>query len=199
MSNPSPDRGSGAAASRLFVALSLEDEIRRGLEAHLRGALGGRGLPGRVVAPANWHFTLRFLGHTPHEDAIRLREELRATLLGPSFTLGFGGLGAFPRPRRASVLWMGVNEGTEALHALAARVEEAAVRAGFPAEPKPFRAHLTLARLQPPADVTGLVERVAPHGGRLAARSIVLFRSHLGAGPPRYQAVERFALEEGSA
>jgi 2'-5' RNA ligase len=196
MSNPSPDRGPDTA-SRLFVALSLADEVRRGLEAHLRGALGGRGLPGRVAAPASWHFTLRFLGPTPHEAAARLREELRAAPLGPSFTLGFGGLGAFPRPRRASVLWMGVDEGAEALHALAARVEEAAVRAGFPAEPKPFRAHLTLSRLQPPADVTGLVERVAPYGGRLAARSIILFRSHLGTGVLRYEAVERFTLEEG--
>ena len=186
----------GEKAGRLFLAVGLTDEVRRGLEAHLRAELGSRALPGRAVVPANWHFTLRFLGDTSRADAERLREELRAAPLGDSFTAGFGRLGAFPRPRRASVLWIGVDEGADALRALAAGVERAAVRAGFAREEKPFRAHLTLARLQPPADVTAVVDAVAPYGGRLAVDCVILYRSHLGGGPPRYEAVERFALND---
>jgi len=31
-------------------------------------------------------------------------------------------------------------------------------------------------------------------GGRMRVDSFVLFRSHLGGGPPRYEPLERFAL-----
>lgn len=194
MNRPHSQNDAGDRAGRLFLAVGLTDEVRRGLEAHLREQLGSRGLPGRAVVPANWHFTLRFLGDTSRAEAERLREELRAAVRGGSFTLSFGGLGAFPKPRRASVLWIGVDEGADALRSLAAGVEAAAVRAGFTREEKPFRAHLTLARLQPPADVTPVIESVAPFDGRLAVDSVILYRSHLGGGPPRYDAVERFPL-----
>jgi 2'-5' RNA ligase len=87
-----------------------------------------------------------------------------------------------------------VAEGVDALRALAAAVEAAAVHAGFAAEPKPFAAHLTLARVQPPANVRPLLAQVPPFAGTMRVGEVVLFRSHLGSGPPRYEAVERFAL-----
>jgi 2'-5' RNA ligase len=179
---------------RLFVAVPLAEEVRGELRAHLEGALGGQALPGRPVPPRNWHFTLRFLGDTQQDGADRLRDEMRRAALGPAFTLGFGRLGAFPRPARASVVWIRVAEGVDALRALAAEVERAAVRAGFAREPKAFAAHLTLARVQPPRDVRPVLAQVPPFGGTLCVGEVVLFRSHLGGGPPRYEAVERFAL-----
>lgn len=184
----------GPGGGRLFLAVALPTETRRALEAHLRAWLGERPLPGRAVVPGNWHFTLRFLGETAAEAAERLRRELRGAPLGRSFPVALGGLGAFPKPRRASVLWAGVEEGAGAMRALAEAVEAAAARAGFAAEPKPFRPHLTLSRLQPPRDVSALVEERPPLGARFAVREVVLLRSHLGGGPPRYEAVERFAL-----
>ena len=38
-------------------------------------------------------------------------------------------------------------------------VEEATQEAGLPSEERPFRPHLTLARVRPPADVRSLVEQ----------------------------------------
>lgn len=183
------------SAGRLFLAVGLTDEVRRGIEAHLREALGGMGLPGRPVQPANWHLTLRFLGHTARDEAERLRAELRGARLGSRFRIGFGALGAFPKTRRASVLWVGVEEGAAELGALAAAVEGAAARAGFPAEPRPFRAHLTLSRIRPSADVSALVEAAPTAGLAMEVVSVALYRSHLGAGPPRYEVVEHFPLD----
>jgi 2'-5' RNA ligase len=184
---------SGASAGRLFVGIPFPPELRDGLQAHLRAAVGER-LPGRAVVPANWHLTLRFLGDTPADRLGGLEDELRRIDGGLRFDLSLTRLGAFPRPARASVLWIGVGDGEAELHALAAKVEAAAVRAGFAPEPKPYSPHLTLSRLNPPADLRRAIEGAQPFGGRMTVDGFVLFRSHLGGGPPRYEQVERFPL-----
>lgn len=188
-----PERSAApGGAGRLFLGVPVTDDVRGTLRAHLRDAAGE--LPGRPVPPGNWHLTLRFLGDTSHDALARLREELEAEELGSRAAVTFGGLGAFPRAARASVLWLGVEEGAEALRALAERVEAAARRAGFPAETRPFTPHLTLSRIQPPRDVRRLLERVPPFPERMPVDAVVLFRSRLGGGPARYEEVERFFL-----
>ncbi len=179
------------SAGRLFVGVAFPPGLRRALEAHVANA---GPLPGRPAPPANWHLTLRFLGDTGVRTAERLTAALRAAPLSSAFGLSFGRLGAFPRPARAAVLWIGVEAGEAPLRALAAVVERAAVAAGFPAEPRPYAPHLTLARIQPPRDVRALIDSVPPFAGGMRVEEVVLFRSHLGGGPARYEAVERFAL-----
>lgn len=187
----------GDGGGRLFLAVGLAEAVRRELDAYLRRALGGRGLPGRAVRPENWHLTLRFLGGMGNQEAARLRAELRRAALGSSFRIRFGALGAFPSVRRAAVLWVGVGEGAAELAALAAAVEGAAVRAGLPAEPRPFRAHLTISRIRPPVDVSTAVAAASPAGAPMEVDGVALYRSHLGSGPPRYEVVERFPLAGG--
>ncbi len=184
---------SGASAGRLFVGIPCPPELRDRLRDHLRAAFGER-LPGRAVMPANWHLTLRFLGDTGADRLRSLTNELRCVGGGAPFDLSLAALGAFPRPARASVLWIGVGAAEAELRALAAGVEAAAVRAGFAAEPKPFAPHLTLSRLNPPADLRRVIAAASPFGGRMTVDGFVLFRSHLGAGAPRYERVERFPL-----
>ena len=180
-------------AGRLFVGVPLTEEARREIDAHLRTALPD-GLPGRAVPVANWHLTLRFLGATRADQLTTVVQHLREADLGGTFEVGFGGLGAFSRPRSARVLWVGLTEGVERMKMLARIAEEAARAAGFEAEEKSFKPHLTLSRIQPPRDVTGALQRVPPLELRMPVREVVVFRSHLGGGPARYEAIERFAL-----
>ncbi|CAN5354201.1 RNA 2',3'-cyclic phosphodiesterase [soil metagenome] len=151
-------------------------------------------LPGKRVPAENWHLTLRFLGDTPPALRDGLVAELESTTLGEPFAVRFGGLGAFPHPRRARVLWLGVAAGAAGLRALAAATEEAAQRAGFPAADKPFSPHLTLSRIRPPRSVAALLEGAGPLDVGMEVDEVVLYRSHLGKGPARYEAVARFAL-----
>jgi 2'-5' RNA ligase len=113
---------------------------------------------------------------------------------GPAFALRWGSLGAFPRPRRANVLWLGVDQGESAAESLAVAVEEAAEAAGFPPEDRPFRSHLTLSRLRPDQDVAAVLDAVPPLGLAMAVDRVVLYQSHLGPGGPRYEEVEAFPL-----
>ncbi|HEX8906635.1 MAG TPA: RNA 2',3'-cyclic phosphodiesterase [Longimicrobiaceae bacterium] len=176
----------GGRVGRLFIGIPFPAELRDGLEAYLRATFGQR-MPGRAVPPANWHITLRFLGDTDAERHGTLVEALRAMEPGPPFALSLDRLGAFPRESRATVLWIGAGQGADELRALAARVESVAVAAGFEPEPKSFSPHLTLSRINPPADLRRAIDSAGPFGGMMMVDSVVLFRSHLGGGPPRYE------------
>ncbi len=177
----------------MFIGVALADEARREIDARLRSALP-EGLPGRAVPVANWHLTLRFLGATRADQLATLREHLRAADRGGPVDVRFGGMGAFSRPRSARVLWIAVTEGVQRLQALARIAEDAARAAGFAPEQKSWKPHLTVSRIQPPRDVTRVMERVPPLDVGMRVADVVLLRSHLGGGPARYEAVERFAL-----
>lgn len=184
---------SGASAGRLFVGIPFPSELREGLQSYLGTTFGER-IPGRAVVPANWHLTLRFLGDTTTGQQRALRDQLRRVDGGSRFDLSLSRPGAFPRAARAAVLWVGVGEGEVELRALAAKIEAAAVRAGFAPEPKPYSPHLTLSRLNPPADLRRAIDAAPSFGGRMTVDGFILFRSHLGGGPPRYERVEHFPL-----
>ena len=152
------------------------------------------GIPGRAVPPANWHLPLRFLGDTDPAAAARLERELGAAPLGGRFEITFCSLGAFPRPSRAAVLWLGIGAGAPELGLLAERVEECARAAGFAPETRPFSAHLTLSRIRPPRNVGPLLTRPTGPAIPLTVEEVVLYRSVLGGGPARYEAAARFPL-----
>ncbi|NNF11554.1 MAG: RNA 2',3'-cyclic phosphodiesterase [Acidimicrobiia bacterium] len=179
---------------RVFVAVDLTDDVRHGLAAHLDAALDGDRLPGSTPPPVNWHLTLRFLGKIGQGAYEGLLAQLDQADLGGPFDLQFGGLGAFPRPARATVLWLGTAGGTDELADLAIAVEEAAVRSGAMPEERPFHPHVTLGRIRPPRDVRPLIERVPPFPLSQRVEAITVFESHLGGAPAVYEILERFRL-----
>ena len=109
------------------------------------------------------------------------------------FELGLGPAGLFPSARRPRVVALEVVP-EEPLAGLAVAVERGVVAAGFPAEPRRFRAHLTLGRVRgrrfPPT------QELAPAPAPFAVREAVLFRSELGRGGSRYTPLERIPLAE---
>ncbi|MDH3261671.1 MAG: RNA 2',3'-cyclic phosphodiesterase [Acidimicrobiia bacterium] len=183
-----------ANVGRLFVAVALTDEVRAALAAHVMGAMKDRPLPGKPVPPPNWHLTLRFLG--PCDDAAydRLLAGLAEAELGGPFAITFGGLGAFPRPARATVLWLAIDGGAGRLEQLAARSEDAAQQAGFAPEDRPFHSHLTLSRIRPHQDLRPLIEQVDSFPMSLPVDRLIVYRSHLGRGGARYEELESFEL-----
>ncbi|NOU99964.1 RNA 2',3'-cyclic phosphodiesterase [Paenibacillus planticolens] len=173
---------------RLFVGIQLPPESRRALAlwtGSLREALPFQ----KWTHPQDVHVTLCFLGDTSAETADALADELRQLAAAAlPLTLHAEGLGVFGPPAAPSVLWAGVAGDLDALAALQREVAGACARHGFPAEARPYRPHLTLARRYRAA--AGPFSRAAlaagaPTGGQPAWRveDIVLYRSHLGRSP----------------
>ena len=174
---------------RLFIGVPIIDEARRAIVHALPTTLQGK-----LVPPQNWHFTLRFLGATMPDARAAITAWLRTATCGNAFTVRFNELGAFPHPRRAKILWLGIDDGAERMIQLAAIAEAAARSAGFRPELKEFRPHLTLSRIDPPVSVKTLLVSKPKFGIRMPVNSVILYRSRVGGGPARYEELERFEL-----
>ncbi len=181
-----------SVTDRLFLAVALTDEIRHGLAAFL-GERTVR-VPGRPTPPDNWHLTLRFLGPTEPVQRDRILEFLDEHVVVEPFTLGFVGLGAFPKASRATVLWLGVGRGGGAAAAMAAVCEEAAISAGFEAEDRPFHPHVTLSRIRPPVSVEGIIEQVGSFPLKMEVDRLTIYQSHLRREGSTYDAIDEVLL-----
>lgn len=179
---------------RIFVAVDLSSEARQLLSRRVMTIAGSRKLPGRPTPPQNWHLTLCFLGDVPRDRFEMMVHLLSQAPLGGAFRCRFGKLGCFPRPARATVLWVGVADGAASLATLAAGVGEAAEAAGLQVPERPFSPHLTLSRVRPPQNLRALVAASPSTGVDMRVDEVKVFRSHLGGGPPRYEVMERIPL-----
>jgi 2'-5' RNA ligase len=155
------------------------------------GELKRSGADVKWVEPANLHLTLKFLGNIAEEQVPSLISSLQQACGGLSaFTFSLEGIGAFPRTTSPRVIWVGVHEGKEALAGLAQRVEETCAALGFPAEERPFSAHLTIGRTRSPQGIARLIKQlqVAEFRGKTQAEAgqIVLFQSALSPHGPTY-------------
>ncbi|HEY3120734.1 MAG TPA: RNA 2',3'-cyclic phosphodiesterase [Vicinamibacteria bacterium] len=196
---PAPRKppGHGATAKppriRAFVALDFEDSMRARISA-LMEELRGR-VPGvRWVRPEGVHVTLRFLGWCEPAALERLEPLLAAAAAAcPPSDARIGGVGVFPERGGPRVIWLSV-ELPEPILALQRECEKAAVQVGFPAEPRPFRPHLTLGRFKERASRPRLAMGEL---GTTRLDQVVLFRSQLQSGGSVYTPLARFALGGG--
>jgi len=179
---------------RLFFAIELPAEVRAAL-ARVREtpALDPRTF--RAAGEDTLHLTVRFVGEV--DDArvpLLVTAGERAAAGVPPVPCEVAGLGSFPHGSRARVVWAGIADRSEAheLERLARRLEDEIRGAGFPAEERPFAPHVTLARARERR--SGGLRLPAPSGpiASFAARELTLFRSRLGAGGARHDALATF-------
>lgn len=160
--------------------------------------------PVRWVRFDGLHLTVRFLGPTPDERIPAIERALSAAATGESpFHVTLGGAGAFPSTRRPRAIWLGVTGGLEDLARIARRLDDALVADGWPRDDRPFRAHLTLARSDGvragPATASALVSAATGFASEFEVDRLVLFESHTGGGPARYEPVAERLLGDRRA
>ena len=168
---------------RVFVALAIPAEVRAALgdaQARLKPA----GADVKWVRPEAIHATLRFIGDTNEERVPVLGEAIAAAAAGVApFALEARGAGFFPEESRPRVVWIGLGGDLPALLRLQARVEAEVVRVGYPAEGRPFSAHLTLGRVRSGKRVKELVLAAQEFSGWVLGAfpvdRVILYRSEL--------------------
>jgi RNA 2',3'-cyclic 3'-phosphodiesterase len=186
--------------TRTFFAIEVPEQLRRELERLQTGLAPD--IPGcRWASSGSFHMTLAFLGEVRNGDLTRLEERVasRALQFEP-IDLCFEGLGAFPSPRRPSVLWAGLIARTPALLSdIRKSVVAAASESGYPCEDERFSPHVTLGRFKPgrrgTLDLTAIMERYRTWScGNFTASEVVGFASRLGQAGPTYEALSRAPL-----
>jgi 2'-5' RNA ligase len=190
---------------RSFIAVKIPVEFQSAI-AHNTASLQ-KALPKplvRWVTPQNLHLTLKFLGDVSPANLEHLADVLKVEAAAyEPFSMSVGGLGAFPTPRRARVIWIGL-EAPVSLAALQHGVEAATARLGYGLEERPFSPHLTIGRVGQnvsTADLqrirTALEATTVGALGTIRVDAIHIFKSDLQPGGAVYTHLYSLPMKPG--
>ncbi len=168
---------------RSFIAIELPETVIATVR-EIQNSLKARNLKMKWVRPHNMHLTLKFLGDIKLADVENIgREMSRAAKSYWPFSLSAKGLGVFPTIKRPRVVWAGLRGDMAALIDMQKDLENRLGKIGFPKEGRPFRGHLTLARIKGRIDSKSLLDSMSEIGHFESpvfdADELILFKSEL--------------------
>lgn len=149
--------------------------------------------------PQSNHLTLKFFGNISAADVENISAAIEVQAAGAApLLIKVEKTGVFPDLRRPRVLWAGTAGDIAKLTMLQKRVETALAAIGFPAEDRPFRAHLTLGRIKDARAAAGVCEMLKKHAdfiaGEFQAAELILFQSRLTPQGAVYTRLRAFPL-----
>jgi len=160
---------------RTFIAVDVSTGALAKLQNEIMSATRWSPKDVKPVESENFHFTLIFLGEKSDIDVNRIKDKMAEVQFEP-FALTYIGIGAFPKPASARVVWVGVDqEGGQKLAAVANDVVAKMGELGFTAD-KPFSPHMTIFRAK--GRPVQAIDIVAKYQGR-AFGSDMIDRVHL--------------------
>lgn len=141
--------------------------------------------------PENWHVTLNFLGDTPSEEIPMLEQAIdRAFSNVGKFDAEISGFGVFPNPRNPKVMWLGL-ENLDRILTAWQKLGENLQNQGFEFDQKPFKPHLTVARIRHVDNLAAIRQIQDTYSGtcfdKVTIDRVVLFESILSQAGPVYK------------
>jgi len=180
----------------MFVAIELSTSVRQKLAEHLN-RLRDSVPDARAswVREENLHLTVKFLGNTPltRVEALTTATERAASTCEP-LEIVVGGCGVFPTRGQPRVLWIGIEDQVGRLALLHRALEDECAAADFPREERPFRPHLTLARIRRPhssRQLAAMHEEIGFESRPVRCSELLVIRSELRSEGSRYTTVSR--------
>ena len=150
---------------RSFIAIELPEEVKKGLQRVQSELALGRYPFIKCVGLEGIHLTLKFLGNVPEPKLAAIVKVMEQSSQGVApFQVEITEVGAFPNMRRPRVIWVGIKGDIDKLIDWQQQLDKGLVPLGFPKEERPFKPHLTLARVREncsPADRLRFGEMVA--------------------------------------
>lgn len=172
---------------RLFIAILFDKMVTDAL-FQVEQAFAAQAVSGNFTRYENLHLTLAFLGETPQNRCVAVREAMQACITAP-FSLLFEEFGAF-----RDLYWVGAAPSAP-LTLLQKRLAGALRERGFALEDRPFRPHITLGRqIVLPAGFSVAAFRQSLSRTPAAVQSISLMRSERIDGRLRYTQVDSLPL-----
>jgi RNA 2',3'-cyclic 3'-phosphodiesterase len=186
---------SDAPKLRLFIAVRVPEAqletLQKLVERMRKDVTDARWTP-----VENQHVTLKFLGSTREElvepiDSVI--DEIAARAAPEDVALS--GFGAFPSPRRARVLWTGIEDPTALLVSMANELNGGLEALGFEPERRELTPHVTLARLRTPRSLAREIAELPPaEFPPFVVQSLDLFLSRLSPHGARYELMKAYPL-----
>ncbi len=192
--------------TRTFVAIAVPEPLGQKLvrlQAELEPLIPGC----RWSASQPFHTTVAFLGDVRDRDLNEVCKAVEAGVLAgaesgacEALEVRLQGLGAFPSPAKARVVWAGMTAPSlKPLLDLQQSIVRALARAGYRPDDQRFHPHVTLGRIKSSrsgaCDLTDVFERFREWtGGSFTVSEITTFASTPGPGGPAYAPLGRARL-----
>jgi len=154
----------------------------------------------KVVGTDHLHLTVKFLGDTEEGLVPEIVAAIHKATTGlHPFPIRVQGTGAFPSLGRMNVIWVGV-DGAEPIARIADSLEASLERLGFRREGRPWKAHVTLARVKGRQDLDRVRRILKAHAtedfGTYVVDAVHLKKSVLMPQGAQYSIVETVRLDE---
>lgn len=184
---------------RTFIAFDVESGPRL---QRVIDQLGQIGSPVRISDSATLHLTLIFLGDTSESavaELIGILDEVAAEFTGMDAALT--GLGVFPHRRKPTVVWTGIRNPSPVV-ALQQQLERRLQAAGWKPDPREYRPHVTVARVNsrrrpvPGVLFELLDQHTTTDFGTSRLDNIVLYQSESTPRGAHYTALHRSQLHQ---
>lgn len=130
--------------ARLFVAVELPQNMRDALADFCANFSRKKLFSGRCTRPENFHLTLKFLGEISNDVAAKVDSALKNISFQP-FDVRFGSFDVLPTREKIRILF--VHLICPELPLLATQIEED-LEFHFERESRPFKSHVTVARIK---------------------------------------------------
>ncbi|MDR0497628.1 MAG: RNA 2',3'-cyclic phosphodiesterase [Treponema sp.] len=133
---------------RLFIAVNFNDQVKKRI-MDVQELLRCQCLRGNFTRPENLHLTLVFIGEIP--DGMRNLDSLSRIITdvqAASFFIPFNRTGCFTHSRK-ELWWIGAEPdapGLSLIKDIHEQLLSGLLNEGFPADARPFNAHITLGR-----------------------------------------------------
>jgi len=168
---------------RTFIAIELPESIISFI-SRIQKEMKSYGFKVKWVRPENIHITLKFLGNIHKADVEKIGGVMPEAVKGsPPISLSAKGICVFPGIKRPRVIWLGLKGQTFELIELQKVIDDALENIGFPKEGRPFKAHLTLARVKGNIHSKKLLDVINKFGESesetFTADKVILFKSDL--------------------
>jgi 2'-5' RNA ligase len=133
---------------RLFIAIEIPDEIKKEM-LKVQEQLRKANIDASWPRAEGMHLTLKFLGEVPEKKIAEIVSGLQKAAEGiGKLRLEVKGVGTFPNPRNARVVWIGLFGDIGKLTKLQEAIENAMAGIGLARDQRKFTAHLTLGRIK---------------------------------------------------
>lgn len=169
---------------RAFLAVDPSQEVLNEIiriQERLKKSIQG---DVRWVRPEGIHLTLKFFGNISDTDVANISAVVKNNVvIVKPFTVNVKKVGSFPDVNRPRVLWLGVDGDVDPLIRLQKEIDRGLQEYGFKKEDRPFRPHLTLARVKDPRGLIGLAKILEKSeeyvAGHFDVGGLILFKSDL--------------------
>ena len=180
---------------RIFIAVDLPGEVKKSLYEQY-AQIKDTNL--KLVGRDNIHITLKFIGYTDEDQLVFIKKSLlEASKKIQCFYFKISEhIASFPDSRRAKIVFLGIQKGSENFIELFKAVEEELAKNSIKKENWPYAPHVTFSRAKKPFDISNLTKKIKIESlPDIFCNKISLFESVLKRNGPEYSILNEYYLK----